>query len=87
MNLDLLNITKNTARALGFLTRFSVSAHYFEGDARPVSQSSGAFPLAGSIAALPAAVFLLVAPWLTVPPLLAAAHCRGNFHWRLRRAA
>jgi adenosylcobinamide-GDP ribazoletransferase len=73
MNFDLLNITNNTARALGFLTRFSVPAHYFGGEARPVSQSSGAFPLAGLIAALPASAFLLIAPWLTVPPLLAAA--------------
>jgi adenosylcobinamide-GDP ribazoletransferase len=72
MNFDLLNITKNTARALGFLTRFSVPAHFFEGDARPLSQSSGAFPLAGLLAALPAAMFLLIAPWLTVPPPLAA---------------
>ena len=72
MNVDPMKITGDTVRALGFLTRFTLPAHYFEGGAQPVSQSSGAFPLAGLIAALPAAVFLLIAPWLTVPPMLAA---------------
>jgi adenosylcobinamide-GDP ribazoletransferase len=72
MKFEPLDITKDTARALGFLTRFTLPAHYFEGAAQPVSQASGAFPLAGLIAALPAALFLLIAPWLTVPPLLAA---------------
>jgi adenosylcobinamide-GDP ribazoletransferase len=72
MKFEPLDITKDTARALGFLTRFSIPAHYFDGEAQPVSQSSGAFPLAGLIAALPAAVFMLIAPWLTMPPLLAA---------------
>ena len=65
-------MSRDTARALGFLTRFPIPGHYFEGGAQPVSQASGAFPLAGLIAALPAALFLLIAPWLTVPPLLAA---------------
>jgi adenosylcobinamide-GDP ribazoletransferase len=72
MKFEPLDITRDTARALGFLTRFSVPAHYFEGETQPVSQASGAFPLAGLIAALPAAAFLLIASWLTVPPLLAA---------------
>ncbi len=72
MKLEPLDITRDTARALGFLTRFTLPAHYFEGEARKISEASGAFPLAGLIAALPAALFLLIAPWLTVPPLLAA---------------
>jgi adenosylcobinamide-GDP ribazoletransferase len=72
MKFEPLDITRDVARALGFLTRFTLPAHYFEGGSEPVSQSSGAFPLAGLIAALPAALFLLIAPWLTIPPLLAA---------------
>jgi adenosylcobinamide-GDP ribazoletransferase len=72
MTFDPLNITRDTARALGFLTRFSIPGHYFEGAAQQVSQASGAFPLAGFIAALPAALFLALAPVLTVPPLLSA---------------
>jgi adenosylcobinamide-GDP ribazoletransferase len=77
MTFEPLEITRDTARALGFLTRFSIPAHYFDGGAQPVSQASGAFPLAGLIAALPAAAFLLIAPWLTVPPLLAAVIAVG----------
>lgn len=77
MKFESLDITKDVACALGFLTRFSIPAHYFDGESRPVSQSSGAFPLAGLIAALPAALFLLIAPWLTVPPLLAAVIAVG----------
>jgi adenosylcobinamide-GDP ribazoletransferase len=73
MTFEPLEITRDTARALGFLTRLSIPAYYFSSGAQPVSQASGAFPLAGLIAALPAAAFLLIAPWLTVPPLLAAA--------------
>ena len=72
MTFDPMDIKRDTAQALGFLTRFTLPAHYFGGEAQPVSQASGAFPLAGAIAALPAAIFLLIAPWLTVPPLLAA---------------
>jgi adenosylcobinamide-GDP ribazoletransferase len=77
MTFEPLEITRDTARALGFLTRFTLPAHYFDGGAQPVSQASGAFPLAGLIAALPAAAFLLIAPWLTVPPLLAAVIAVG----------
>ena len=73
MNFDLLNITRDTAHALGFLTRFY--------SARALFRGRGAAGIAGErrvsagrlIAALPAALFLLIAPWLTVPPLLAAA--------------
>jgi adenosylcobinamide-GDP ribazoletransferase len=72
MKFEPFEISRDTARALGFLTRLSIPAHYFDGGAQPVSQASRAFPLAGLIAALPAALFLLIAPWLTVPPLLAA---------------
>ena len=72
MTFDPLDIKRDTAQALGFLTRFTLPAHFFDDGAHPVSQASGAFPLAGAIAALPAAIFLLIAPWLTVPPLLAA---------------
>lgn len=72
MTFDLLDIKRDTVRALGFLTCFTLPARYFDGGAQPVAQASGTFPLAGAIAALPAAAFLLIAPWLTVPPLLAA---------------
>ena len=72
MSFNPLTLARDTARALGFLTRFSMPPKYFDGDVAPLSQSSRAFPIAGLIAALPAASFLIVAPWLTIPPLLAA---------------
>jgi adenosylcobinamide-GDP ribazoletransferase len=72
MNFNPFTMPRDTAQALGFLTRFSVPGHYFDGGAQPVSKTCRAFPLAGLIAALPAALFLLIAPWLTIPPLLAS---------------
>ncbi len=72
MNFDPSTLVTDTARALGFLTRLPIPSHYFEDDQASLAQVSRAFPLAGFIAALPAAVFLLIAPWLNIPPLLAA---------------
>jgi cobalamin synthase len=72
MNFDLSNLITDTARALGFLTRLPVPSRYFEGDEGSLAQVSRAFPLAGFVAALPAALFLMIAPWLNFPPLMAA---------------
>ena len=66
------SIIADTARALGFLTRLSIPARYFGHTPIPVSQSSRAFPLAGLVAALPAALILLIAPLSAISPLLAA---------------
>lgn len=72
MTLDTSSLATDAARAIGFLTRLPVPSHYFEGHDGNLSQASRAFPVAGLAAALPAAVFLLIAPALSVPPLLAA---------------
>lgn len=73
MNFDPSALVTDTARALGFLTRLPIPSRYFEGDQASLAEVSRAFPLAGFIAALPAALFLLIAPWLNIPPLLTAA--------------
>lgn len=73
MNLNASTLVNDTARALGFLTRLPVPSHYFEDQDAGLAQTSRAFPFAGLIASLPAAGFLLVAPSLNFPDLLAAA--------------
>jgi adenosylcobinamide-GDP ribazoletransferase len=72
MNFDPSTLITDTARALGFLTRLPVPSRYFEGDEGSLVQVSRAFPLAGFAAALPAALFLLISPWLNFPSPLAA---------------
>ena len=73
MNINPASLMTDTARALGFLTRLPVPAHYFEGDDGNMSRTSRAFPLAGLIAALPSALLIYFAPWLGLPSLLAAS--------------
>jgi adenosylcobinamide-GDP ribazoletransferase len=73
MNSDFQTLLTDTARAIGFLTRLPVPARYFEGYNGKLTQVCRAFPLAGVMAALPAALFLLASPWLNFPPILAAA--------------
>jgi adenosylcobinamide-GDP ribazoletransferase len=72
MNFDPSALLSDTARALGFLSRLPIPARYFEGDDLTLARASRAFPLAGLVAALPAACFLLIAPWMNFQPLLAA---------------
>jgi adenosylcobinamide-GDP ribazoletransferase len=62
----------DTARALGFLSRLPIPARYFEGENLTLARASRAFPLAGLICSMPAALFVLMAPWMNFPPLLAA---------------
>ena len=73
MDFNASSLTADVARALGFLTRMPVPARYFDGGSGDLSRESRAFPIAGLIAALPAALFLAVAPWLNIPALLAAS--------------
>jgi adenosylcobinamide-GDP ribazoletransferase len=72
MNLDPHLIFIDTARALGFLTRLPVPAHYFQGDDGSLRRTSRAFPLAGFVSALPAAAVIYLAHLTAIPPLLGA---------------
>jgi adenosylcobinamide-GDP ribazoletransferase len=71
MTLDPSTVLTDIARATGFLTRLPVPRRYFDGHDGSLVRASRAFPIAGFVAALPAALFLLISPWL-FPPLLAA---------------
>lgn len=60
------------ARSLGFLSRLPIPARFFEGHDGAVSRAVRAFPLAGLVLALPAALLLwLLLEW-DAEPLLAA---------------
>jgi adenosylcobinamide-GDP ribazoletransferase len=63
----------DTMRSLGFLSRLPVPDRFFADDPVPsLARSSGAFPLAGLLIALPGAVMLAVGIVLGLPPLIAA---------------
>ncbi|MBO3760726.1 adenosylcobinamide-GDP ribazoletransferase [Ciceribacter sp. L1K22] len=60
----------DSVRAVGFLSRFPVPSRFYEGHTAPISAMAGAFPLAGAIVALPAAMLLLVLDATGAPELL-----------------
>jgi adenosylcobinamide-GDP ribazoletransferase len=72
MNLETHLIITDTARALGFLTRLPIPAHYFQGDEGSFKRTSRALPLAGLLSTLPAAVVIYVAELMGMPNLLGA---------------
>lgn len=65
---DLVN---ETARAIAFLSRIPVPDRYFENHDGSLSQTVGAFPLAGLLITLPAAVLLALLAVVGAPPLVA----------------
>lgn len=67
----------DTIRAVGFLSRFPVPSRFFQGESVPISGMASAFPAAGIVVALPAAVLLLIFDALDTAPLLAAAISLG----------
>lgn len=62
----------HTARALGFLSRFPVPAHFFSKATEPLSASVSMFPVAGVLIAIPATAVLLISGLMGIPEFLCA---------------
>jgi adenosylcobinamide-GDP ribazoletransferase len=60
-----------TARAIAFLSRIPVPNHFFEGHDGSLSRTVGAFPLAGLLITLPAAILLGLLAAIEAPPFVA----------------
>jgi adenosylcobinamide-GDP ribazoletransferase len=65
---DLVN---ETARAIAFLSRLPVPGRFFENHDGSLSKTVGAFPLAGLLVTLPAAVLLGLLAVIDAPPFVA----------------
>lgn len=61
-----------TARALAFLSRFSVPSRFFTDTTEPLSASAAMFPVAGVLVALPAALMLMLTGMFGLPAQLSA---------------
>jgi len=61
------------ARSIAFLSRLPVSARHFHGDDHSLSRTVRAFPIAGSIIALPVALIAAALAIIVAPPFLAAS--------------
>jgi adenosylcobinamide-GDP ribazoletransferase len=67
-----MSLPTDLARAVAFLSRLPVPSRFFEGDDGRLSRTVRAFPLAGIVLSLPAALLLSLLAWIEAPPLLAA---------------
>ena len=61
-----------TARALAFLSRFSIPNRYFSDTPEPLSASASMFPVAGVLVALPASFILVLTGMVGLPVYLSA---------------
>lgn len=68
--LDGRTLVNETARAIGFLSRIPVSARYFENHDGSLSRTVMAFPLAGFVISLPAALLLTLLTLVGAPPFV-----------------
>lgn len=66
------NLVTETARALSFLSRMQIPDRYFVGHDGSLSRTVAAFPLAGFVIALPAALIVYGFSALSVEPVLIA---------------
>jgi cobalamin 5'-phosphate synthase/cobalamin synthase len=67
-----MSLPTDLARAVAFLSRLPVPSRFFDGDDGRLSRTVRAFPLAGIVLSLPAALLLSLLAWIEAPPLLAA---------------
>lgn len=66
------------ARAVGFLSRLPAPARHFAGHDGRLSRTVRAFPAAGIVIVLPAALFVLMLAFLAAPPLVSAVLVVGT---------